>query len=383
MTLRIKRVFVVCCILVLAVIASRVYASDKDSTSINPIKNFTFNPYIAPSYSPELELLVTAGGLATFNLQPGNLDLGRSNVPFSIGYSTNGSFAISFLPYLYLKDDKYRIATEFYFRNMPDNYWGVGYQAGERESETGVTTAYHRNWWSVSGSVIRQVSDGFFVGVTYDVNETKASDLNDYMKNDPYIISYGTNVLNVGLGLTVQLDTRDNPQNAYEGYLLSLAITGYDKFFKVSGNSYTKMTLDARKYFPVAERKTVAMQMKSVFADGNVPWSEMPQLGSMYDLRGYQLGRFRDKSILFGIAEYRHMFKRRKVNKKGNYESPFGFVAWCGAGSLAKDYREMDNWLLSVGAGIRFEIQPRLNVRMDYGMGKDNNAVYISINEAF
>jgi len=69
---------------------------------IDSIKNWkletgrsTLTPFIAPSYSPEMQFTITAGGLFTFKLQKDNPIVARSSVPFSIGYSTNGSLQIS------------------------------------------------------------------------------------------------------------------------------------------------------------------------------------------------------------------------------------------------------------------------------------------------
>ncbi|MGQ1787705.1 hypothetical protein [Saccharicrinis sp. GN24d3] len=358
--------------------------TERDSlTSSSSVQNLMFTPYIAPSYSPELELMVTAGALISFKVQPDNPMLGRSSIPFSIGYSTNNSMSISVFPYIYGKDDKLRVLSRFYFRDMPDNYWGVGYDAGNRTSSADQTTNYHRRWWSLEGKIVRKVTNRFFVGLTYDINETKATELNDYMKAETYVKQYGADISNVGLGFILEYDSRDNVQNAHKGGLLSVAFSEYNKIINISGYEFNKLTLDARKYFPIEYRKTLAMQVKTEYADGAVPWTELPHLGTMFDLRGYQKGRFRDKSMLFGIMEYRHMFERRRINRKGNYESPFGVVGWIGLGSVAPAYRQMDHWLANFGAGIRYEIQPRLNVRIDYGFGKDNQGLYVSISEAF
>ena len=44
-----------------------------------------------------------------------------------------------------------------------------------------------------------------------------------------------------------------------------------------------------------------------------------------------------------------------------------------------------NNLKYSLGAGIRFAInkKERLNVRVDFGLGRKNNAFYIGLTEAF
>jgi len=346
-------------------------------------KNFMFTPYVAPSYSPEFEMLFSGGGLISFKVQQDNPLLERSSIPFAAGYSTNGSTTISALPYIYGKNDSYRLTAKFYYKNMPDNYWGVGYASGDRTSKFDSTTRYHRLWWSLEGSVVKKISKFIFVGLSYDINRTNASSLNPYMKNDQDIAEFGSKIFNFGLGAVVELDHRDNAQNAYKGYLLSVSLLDYNWIFNTSNNNFAKLTFDARKYFPLWNRKTLAMQLKTQYADGKVPWSDLPQLGTQFDLRGYQWGRFRDKSSLFGIVEYRHMFSRRTVNKKGNFNSSAGAVLWTGVGTVASSYSEMSKWLFNFGVGFRYEIQPRMNVRIDYGFAKDNSGLYILFSEAF
>ena len=77
------------------------------------------------------------------------------------------------------------------------------------------------------------------------------------------------------------------------------------------------------------------------------------------------------------------MFGRKKTRKNGDNYGPFGFVVWGGTGTVAPDYHNMKYWLPNGGVGLRFEVQKRMNVRIDYGIGMNSSAFYISFNEAF
>ena len=108
-------------------------------------------------------------------------------------------------------------------------------------------------------------------------------------------------------------------------------------------------------------------------------------IGSPFDLRGYYFGRYRDRSSLIGLVEYRHMFMRKHPRKKDpdNYMSRFGVVGWAGSGSVAPGFFEHRDWIPNYGLGIRFEVQPRMNARIDFGWGDDSSLFYINFNEAF
>jgi hypothetical protein len=65
----------------------------------------------------------------------------------------------------------------------------------------------------------------------------------------------------------------------------------------------------------------------------------------------------------------------------------FGFVAFAGVGSIAKSFGSFnsDDLLPSVGAGVRYMASRkyRVNVSMDYAVGKSFHGFYFYIGEAF
>ena len=85
----------------------------------------------------------------------------------------------------------------------------------------------------------------------------------------------------------------------------------------------------------------------------------------------------------FILLEYRHMFQRKRPNKKGSTDSRSGFVIWTGQGTISPEFSRNLDWIGNVGLGYRFEVQPRMNLRIDYGIGEDSKSIYFSFNEAF
>lgn len=344
---------------------------------------YTLTPFIAPSYSPEMQLTLTAGGLWTFKMKPDNPVLSRSSVPFSIGYSTNGSLQVSIKANLYAKGDRLRISGEYWLKDMPDNYWGAGYLNGRYVEKGDSTTKYHRDWQQFKFKVVYEVVTNFFVGLNYDRNRTKATDINPLMEEDPDFQRHGDNVQNSGFGLVLRYDSRDFPENAYKGFLLELAGTGYGKHTS-SNNIFQAYELDYRQYQKIVrEGSTLAWQIKTRNTHEDVPWTEMSMVGTPFDLRGYTWGHYRDRTMLFALAEYRYMLPRKNPTTTGKMYGPFGFVAWAGAGSIAENFEDIKYWLPNAGIGLRFELQERMNVRIDYGFGINSSAFYISFNEAF
>ena len=357
----------------------------KDSTVVGEmdLKNVKFTPFIAPTVSPEVGLMLVGGGLISFKIDKESKILQRSSIPFSFGVSTNGSSNFNVKPSLFFKNDKNRVSGDISMKDMPDNYWGVGYDAAKEPSEPDSTTSYRRNWWQVYLKYVHQFRKNIFGGVLFDYNQTKATELNPVMREDEYVIKYGTFIRNWSVGLLFQYDSRDLTINAYDGLLLEVSSNFYRSESKTKPN-YQIIVIDYRQYEQIKRPgRTLAWQVKTRIGNHDVPWTEMSQLGNPFDLRGYLWGRYRDKDMLFGIMEYRHMFMRKTPRKDGNMMSRFGFVSWLATGSVADVYAEMTNWLPNAGVGLRFEVQKRMNARFDFGVGNDTSAFYISFNEAF
>lgn len=358
----------------------------KDSTIVGEVelKNLRITPFIAPAVSPEVGVMLVGGGLISFKIDPKSPILQRSSIPFSFGFSTNGSANLNVRPSIFFKGDKNRLSGDIWMKDMPDNYWGVGYENAREPSEPDSTTKYHRNWWQVYLKYAHKFREHLFGGILFDYNQTKATELSDAMKEDPYVQEFGTFIRNWSVGLLFQYDSRDLTINAYEGVFFEASINAYrSKGFEKP--NYQVIILDYRQYKTIKRPgMTLAWQIKTRIANHDVPWTEMSQLGTPFDLRGYRWGRYRDKDMLFGICEYRHMFMRKKPRKKdGNMMSRFGFVSWVATGTIANSYSELTNWLPNVGVGLRFEVQNRMNARIDFGIGDDTTAIYISFNEAF
>ena len=341
-----------------------------------------FVPFIAPSYTPEMMGLLTLGGLITFTFDRKDHRLLRSSIPFSYGKSTNGSTQLSIKANLYLREDKWRITGEVWSKDMPDNYYGVGYEKARTTPKSDSTTQYHRNWKRLYAKVMHQYKPRFFVGGIYDATNTEATELNPLMLSDPYIVEFGTTTHNRGLGAVFEYDSRDVPVNAYTGLFLDVSITNYGGLWG-GENEFWVIDLDYRQYKSVGHRHTVAWEVRSRNCRGDVPWTELSQIGTPSDLRGYTWGQYRDELMVYTMGEYRHMFNRRTPNKKGSLESRWGFASWIGMGTVSADITSVPSLLPNAGVGIRFETEKRSNVRVDYGVGANSSAFYVTFYEAF
>ncbi|GLB47706.1 hypothetical protein Y10_00740 [Neptunitalea sp. Y10] len=341
-------------------------------------------PLAGPAYTPELKFTLGGGGILSWRNSKTNDSLPRSSMPVMLAFSTTGATTLSFRPTTYWNNDKLRINGDYWFKAMPDNYWGIGYENGYNIKQSDSTTEYFRTWYQIRTDVLFKAKPNFYIGAYTDVNYTKGKDETDMIKADENYIGFNDRPFNVGFGPEFIYDSRDVPVNAYKGLYLNFLAAFYDDVWG-SDNSYQMYILDYRQYKSVGSRsgQVIAWQMKSRLAFGELPYGEMSQIGTPMDLRGYTWGRYRDKSMFYFLAEYRHKFL-----KADGTESKSGMVGWIGAGTVfdlerSEAYNNQALWLPNYGIGYRLEVQPRMNVRIDFGIGRETAGFYFNFNEAF
>jgi len=339
---------------------------------------FRVTPIFAPAYNPEMQFLVAGGVLLSWKAGVNPLRIQRSTLSSTISFSSTGAINVSNTLTSFWLANRLRITADLSYKDMPDNYWGVGYTAGLEPTSGDSSTQYQREWFKFNPRAVWGVSGHLYVGGMLEWNHTIATAVNPFMAQDSAYLAGGNDINNVGLGLAIQYDSRDMAVNAYNGLYVAFNVTGYGHY--VGGErSYQIYLLDYRQYRTLGRPgRTLAWVVKAKVGAHDVPWPELPLFGTSADIRGYVEGRFRDRSVLLGVVEYRYMFQR------GNGQlSRHGFVVWTGGGSLGQDLRSLEGFLPNAGVGYRFELQPRSNVRMDAGFGKRSWGVYFNFTEAF
>ncbi|MBA7589263.1 hypothetical protein ES708_31344 [subsurface metagenome] len=332
-----------------------------------------------PAYTPEMGFIVAGGGLLTFKTKRNNPYLYHSTLPLTLGIGTKGAFFTTAFLTSYWLDNRVRFYLDTWYRNMDDHYWGIGMDKGFDVEKGSQTTAYHHEGFKISSALLFKVVPNFYAGIKADFNNTKASDISELMLEDPHILEFGTNIFNSGLGFSLDYDSRDFPPNASEGLLLRLEGLFYNKTIG-SDNDYQIFEFDYRQYLSIIrEGSVLAWQLKTRLGFQNVPWTDMSKLGSMNDLRGYYWGQFRDNSMLFILMEYRHSF----FDGGSMTFSRHGIVYWIGAGTVYDSTKDFNNGILNTGIGYRYELQPRMNLRIDVGFATESMGVYLSFTEAF
>ncbi len=353
--------------------------------SIRAHKKVWFSILGGPSYTPEASLGIAAAMLASFKIDKSDTISQRSYIPMGLNVSLNGTIVAAGAGNLFFKENKFRVYLKYGYREEPSHYFGKGYDEIEHVSQGKSTTEFHKRNLQFNPHFYWQVRPRLFLGALLDVNYTKSSKINDYMAHNTYVNKYGLEYLNMGLGLTVQYDTRDDVATPASGLLLSGTGKFYSPWF---GGDYDFQIVEFeyRHFVSLFNRRSVlGWTVKSQIGFNDIPFTELPMYGSPFDLRGYYWGKYRDKSMAYGIVEYRHMFGSNEAYQKGRFFSKFGVVVWAGTGTIGDTPAQWTKWKFNYGAGLRIQLQPRKNLRLDIGKEPGTKGVlfYMNMTEAF
>ena len=353
-------------------------------------RNFHYNILAGPSYTPDMGALIGGSALMTFRMNPKDKDMQRSVVPITLAYILNGGVNVGVKPQFFFKGDKFRIFGQFKYNNTKENFYGIGYDTNKNYVRSDSTSEYTYSGVQLNPWFLFRMGDSnFFFGPQIDITYDNIKEPAKYMIEQPDYVAAGGDAsgyknFSTGIGLIANYDSRDIPANSYKGIYLDIRACMYQKFLGGNTNFY-KAELDYRQYKSVGLRKVLTWAIQSKNAFGDIPLNNYVLSGTPFDLRGYYMGQYRDKSSHIALMEYRHMFNTDKSTWLKKIIHHLGFVAWGGCGFMGKNPVNINGVLPNAGVGLRIEVQPRMNIRLDLGRNFVNNQslFYFNMTEAF
>jgi len=179
-----------------------------------------------------------------------------------------------------------------------------------------------------------------------------------------------------GFELKGQWDTRDDEFYPLQGSLTKATADVMRAEIGSRSDDFARYRIAYNGYRALGEGGVVAWRAAAEAVSGTAPFFALPWFGSGVDLRGYTPGRYIGESLVAVQAEYRWQATFR-----------LGLVAFGGVGTVRDPPRGFDEpgWLPAAGVGLRWRLaqQNRLNFRIDYARGQDDDSLVISVGEAF
>ena len=330
-------------------------------------KRFDFSVIGGPHYASDTKfgLGMVAAGL--YRTDPNDSILPPSNVSLFGDVSSVGFYMLGVRGNHIAPAGRYRIDYHLYFYSFPSDFWGIGYEMGDNDDNK----SDMKRWQAqAEASFLFRVADNFYVGpmAAYDYVIGKQIERPELLQG------MDKHTWNVGVGVSLVYDNRDNLTNPHRGIYLNLKQMFRPKFM---GNDYAFSTTHFRfdAYQRLGKGTILAEDFGANLNFGNPSWGMMAELGGTSSMRGYYEGRYRDKHSLESTVELRqHVWKRN------------GIVVWAGAGTVFPQFSALRSRqiLPNAGVGYRWEFKKNVNVRLDYGFGKSGQSGFLfNINEAF
>lgn len=328
-------------------------------------------PIVNPTFGTGLAL---AAGLV-FPIDPDDADSPPSIAGVGGFYTDSHSYAIAAAFRTYLDHDRWRLLAAAATSDLHYDFFGVGSGAGN----AGVSVPLSQRVDGYAVEVLRRVRPSFFAGLRY----VWARSVIRVESANPEIPvpEEGRSETSAALGLHLQGDSRDSTFYPARGVLADLKADFNDPAVGAT-RTYQSYTVAGNVYARLGERGVLAMRLSGCSAQGDVPLYALCLFGMRNDLRGYDIGRYRDRLMYATQAEYRVSPPDRR-----GVLGRIGFVVFAGVGEVAPTVSAFgsDQLLPSLGGGLRILVarENRINFRIDYAWGKSGRGLYLGLGEAF
>lgn len=324
-------------------------------------------------YTPDTRLAFGAAGVYYFKL-PAKEEFEKetriSNVQFLADYTQNRQLDVWGQWNIFTRNENYLTKGEFRFRNFPDKFYGIGNNSLFSDEEK-----YEYNLLSFKSLFLKKVYPSLFLGFDYHFEKEYGFKYSPQgVLGNGTITGYNGGVQSA-LGLVAVYDSRDNIINTYKGSLFEVSSYFYRKPIGSTFN-FTYLNVLYQKYWQLKPKHILAVQAKARYGFGDVPFLDLSAVGNDDLMRGYPKNRFKDVSFLGAQVEYRFPLFWR-----------FGMVTFAGAGDVFRTHSDLsfNKIKYSVGTGLRLVVNPaeRLNIRLDYGYGREGGYFYFMVAESF
>ncbi len=284
------------------------------------------------------------------------------------GFYTEKDSWGAFAGYLgHLKDDQWRALVGGGYMSLNYDFYGTGNQLADLD--LAIPIEQTASFGAVQ--LLHRVIPHLYAGVRLLAYETDIASKG--VDRPPVTLPPAEhNTSAYASGAIVQWDSRDNQFFPTRGQLANASAVWTN-----GDHSYETYELEWNLYAPLGKpSRVLAMRAYLGEVSGDAPFYALMQFGWHNDLRGYESGKFRDSSMFATQLEYR-----------GSLGARWGYVAFAGVGEVAPSIGKMntDDLLSSAGVGVRLRLAKNnpVNLRLDWAYGKDGDAVYLAVGEAF
>ena len=328
--------------------------------------------YPTLAYSPETNWEFGVSSLYVYSAKR-NLKNRLSEIKAFTFFTLENQYGLWLDHAVYTNKNKWFLYGRARYQSFPLLYFGIG-----PDSPSEYLSRIDGQYILLRERLLRETFPSLYIGLELDyqrLNNVKYVD-QSLGSSPPSIGSYGSS--NLGLGLGVLYDNIHNALNPRKGIYSEWAFLKYSQTLGSDFNM-TSYIIDNRIYKPIKKNTVLAFQLYGQFTLGNPPFNMLSLMGGESLMRGYYLGRYRDKHLIAGQVEYRIL--------PFDFSERWGASVFVAAGEVfSEDNIFQINRLLPTGGfGVRYLVFPEKDIytRIDISFTGEGRGVYFFIGEAF
>ena len=275
---------------------------------------------------------------------------------------------------IYSDQNKWFFLGKLKLQSFPLSYYGIGPET--KNQKLAKVDAFQIQ---IKERLLRKVHKSIYAGLEFDFQNLSNVRFINYDESISYEKPIGSNgFANFGIGAGILYDNRHNILNVRDGIFAELAFLHYEQKFG-SQFTFTSINSDFRYFHPIRKRNVLAFQYLGQFTLGNAPFSQLALMGGEMMMRGYYIGRYRDRNLMAFQTEYRML--------PFSFSKRFGSTIFASAGLVSNSIAssKATNIVYAGGMGIRFLLFPKKDIwtRLDFAFTEEGNGIYLYIGEAF
>lgn len=348
-------------------------------------KAFSLLPLPLIYYTPETRLAYGVAATATFRFgrdmaflrsdssRQARAAVRPSQVTLGFAYTQNRQI-LFYLPFqIFYDQDNYYVNGEAGYYRYSYYFFGVGQQEVSRE-------LYGVNFPRIRINAFRRISPSMnrgkiYAGIRYQYEDYQVTSVEPggLLASGTVPGGLGSRLSGAGLGLFY--DSRNAIFFPSKGLVADIAYLNQHQLLG-SNVRFDRYTADVSSYHALSSHAILALNYFVSFTAGVAPFNALSLLGGTRRMRGYYEGRYRDQNAALLQSELRFDLYKR-----------LGGVIFGSVGILGNSQSVLQPTepKLAYGAGLRFTVNRRdhINIRLDYGLGRQSSGFYLTIGEAF
>jgi len=297
---------------------------------------------LLPVLSSAPETGIEAGGAGLLSFYSDTLDH-NTRISNLFGYATlttKGQNRLNLSTTYWAPQNTSHYSASIGFINFPFDFYGIGNNTRAADVDHVGEKRYKLNF-GAEQSLGSNIYAGFVAGgFNYAYRDANTTGI---FYTDPQIQNRngGSGVF---IGPSLNYDSRNNNTYTTKGIL----ITSYFNLMHgiLGNNNYTGGLLDVEyaQFFSMGKQLVLGLNVQEQsLTGGRSPFYLLPQMGSDEMMRGYYQGRYRDRNLLAGQAEFRYRFA-----------PSIAIVGFAGTGEVFNSAFSMAQLKPDYGGGVRY-----------------------------